>query len=74
MPSPSFCILPWIHVFADESGILWPCCINLEKAVNHGGHSEKTRAYDGLSNHPLGAFGEWSVAQAFRRARRVRRG
>ena len=25
-PSPTFCILPWIHVFADEAGILWPCC------------------------------------------------
>jgi hypothetical protein len=51
--------------------------MNLEKAVNHGGHSEhseKTRAYDGLSNHPLSEFEEWPVAQAFRRARRVRRG
>ena len=30
----------------------------LEKAVNHGGHgehSEKTRSYVSLSNHPLGA-------------------
>ena len=41
--------------------------MNLEKAVNHGGHgehaakqilyldSEKTRSYVSLSNHPLGA-------------------
>ena len=25
-PSTSFCVLPWIHVFADERGIMWPCC------------------------------------------------
>jgi hypothetical protein len=51
--------------------------INLEKAVNHGGHGEhggKTRACVGLSNHPLGESEEKAKTQAFRRARRVRRG
>jgi hypothetical protein len=26
MPSPSFCVLPWMHAFADEAGVMWPCC------------------------------------------------
>lgn len=25
-PSDSFCVLPWMHVFADESGVMYPCC------------------------------------------------
>ncbi|SFR06172.1 twitch domain-containing radical SAM protein [Poseidonocella sedimentorum] len=25
-PSCSFCVLPWMHLFADEAGTLWPCC------------------------------------------------
>jgi len=25
-PSESFCILPWMHLFADEQGVMWPCC------------------------------------------------
>ena len=28
--------------------------INLEKAVNHGEHSEKTMGYIGLASHPMG--------------------
>jgi sulfatase maturation enzyme AslB (radical SAM superfamily) len=24
--SASFCVLPWLHVFADERGVMWPCC------------------------------------------------
>jgi hypothetical protein len=26
-PSPTFCIVPWIHVFGDERGLLRPCCM-----------------------------------------------
>lgn len=25
-PSASFCVLPWLHLFADEAGTVWPCC------------------------------------------------
>jgi hypothetical protein len=25
-PSATFCILPWMHAFADEQGVMWPCC------------------------------------------------
>lgn len=25
-PSSSFCVLPWMHLFADESGVTYPCC------------------------------------------------
>jgi hypothetical protein len=28
--SPTFCILPWMHVFADESGTLYPCCRSVD--------------------------------------------
>jgi sulfatase maturation enzyme AslB (radical SAM superfamily) len=24
--SDSFCVLPWLHLFADETGLLYPCC------------------------------------------------
>jgi hypothetical protein len=47
--------------------------INLEKAVNHGGHGEhgkKTRAYVDFSQHPSGEDEERPKTQAFRRARR----
>ncbi|MBL8150870.1 MAG: twitch domain-containing radical SAM protein [Blastocatellia bacterium] len=26
LPSNSFCILPWMHIFADEKGVMYPCC------------------------------------------------
>lgn len=26
LPSQTFCILPWIHVFADTRGEIYPCC------------------------------------------------
>ncbi|MFT3848617.1 MAG: hypothetical protein QM739_08000 [Propionivibrio sp.] len=29
--------------------------MNLEKAVNHGGHGEKTGGYVDLQDHPLGS-------------------
>ena len=51
--------------------------MNLEKAVNRGGHSEhgeKTRTSAHFSDHPLGDWEERLKTQAFRRARRVRRG
>lgn len=51
--------------------------MSLEKAVNHGAHSEhggKTRDYFGLSDHLLGDYEERPETQAFRRVRRVRRG
>ncbi|MGE0040893.1 MAG: twitch domain-containing radical SAM protein [Vicinamibacterales bacterium] len=25
-PSPSFCVYPWMHLFADEGGLMYPCC------------------------------------------------
>ena len=25
-PTSSFCVLPWMHVFADERGVMYPCC------------------------------------------------
>lgn len=25
-PSSSFCVLPWMHLFADEGGVMYPCC------------------------------------------------
>ena len=51
--------------------------INLEKAVNHGGHSEhggKTRIYAAFPDHPLGDYEERPETQDFRSVRRVRRG
>lgn len=30
--SPSFCVLPWIHLFADEAGVMWPCCRTVSTA------------------------------------------
>jgi sulfatase maturation enzyme AslB (radical SAM superfamily) len=26
LPSASFCVLPWMHLFADENGVMYPCC------------------------------------------------
>lgn len=26
MPSSSFCVYPWMHLFADEGGLMYPCC------------------------------------------------
>lgn len=28
-PSPTFCIIPWVHAFGDERGQLRPCCMTL---------------------------------------------
>lgn len=27
VPAPTFCIIPWVHVFADEQGLMRPCCM-----------------------------------------------
>jgi sulfatase maturation enzyme AslB (radical SAM superfamily) len=32
-PSASFCVLPWIHLFADERGVIHPCCFSHETPV-----------------------------------------
>ena len=42
--------------------------MNLEKAVNHGGHSEhggKTRTYMFFSDHPLGGYEEGRKLRLF---------
>jgi len=44
--------------------------MNLKKAVNHGGHSEKARDCIGLTNRPSGEIKEKSETKVFRRARR----
>jgi sulfatase maturation enzyme AslB (radical SAM superfamily) len=32
-PSRSFCVLPWMHLFADELGEIYPCCFSHETPV-----------------------------------------
>jgi hypothetical protein len=29
--SPTFCSVPWVHLFADELGVLRPCCMTMEQ-------------------------------------------
>jgi hypothetical protein len=29
LPSPTFCAIPWVHLFADEMGVMRPCCMTL---------------------------------------------
>jgi hypothetical protein len=29
-PTGSWCVLPWVHLFADEQGFMRPCCMALE--------------------------------------------
>lgn len=33
LPSNTFCVLPWIHLFASEQGENHPCCISLEEQI-----------------------------------------
>lgn len=33
IPSKTFCVLPWVHVYADERGHFYPCCVNRESSV-----------------------------------------
>jgi hypothetical protein len=44
-PSPSFCVLPWSHIFADEQGVMWPCCRSV------GSHLPNVRDDDGEPVH-----------------------
>ena len=40
-------MLPWIHLFADESGVTWPCCRTVgEGAPNRGDDGEPRRVHD----------------------------
>lgn len=32
-PSPTFCVIPWVHAFGDERGLLRPCCMTLGSDV-----------------------------------------
>ncbi len=47
-PSESFCILPWMHVFADEGGVMYPCCRSVgSKLPNvHEGEDRPYRIQD----------------------------
>ncbi len=36
--SPTFCVVPWIHVFGDERGLMRPCCKTLDaeaRTIHH---------------------------------------
>lgn len=30
LPSPTFCVLPWVHLYANELGHVYPCCIAMQ--------------------------------------------
>ena len=32
-PSDAFCVLPWLHLFANERGVIHPCCFSLATPV-----------------------------------------
>jgi len=32
-PSDTFCVLPWLHLFANERGVIHPCCFSLDTPV-----------------------------------------
>lgn len=55
--SDTFCILPWVHLFADELGVMRPCCMTLEA------RDEVNRAPDGkpyVVYHPEGIEEAWN--------------
>lgn len=66
LPSESFCILPWIHLFAGELGILRPCCMTLGERdhVNRNPDGEPYVVY-----HPAGIEEAWN-APFYREIRR----
>lgn len=33
LPSKTFCVIPWVHVFGDERGLLRPCCKTQDSAA-----------------------------------------
>ncbi|MDX1412707.1 MAG: twitch domain-containing radical SAM protein [Candidatus Promineifilaceae bacterium] len=66
LPSDSFCILPWVHLFAGELGILRPCCMTLGERdlVNRNAKGDPYVVY-----HPAGIEEAWN-APFFREIRR----
>ncbi len=34
-PSGTFCVLPWMHVFADERGVMFPCCRSVDTLLSN---------------------------------------
>lgn len=46
-PSASFCVLPWIHLFADEGGLMYPCCRSVStKKMNVDDQGHPLRVFD----------------------------
>ena len=35
-PSDTFCVLPWLHLCANERGVVHPCCFSLDTPVTAG--------------------------------------
>lgn len=33
LPSPTFCVLPWVHLYANELGQVYPCCIAMQSGA-----------------------------------------
>ncbi|SFR06217.1 twitch domain-containing radical SAM protein [Poseidonocella sedimentorum] len=48
--SPSWCVLPWTHLFIGETGEFRPCCMSLEQRgeVNRDAEGAPLHAYDDL--------------------------
>lgn len=40
-PSRTFCILPWVHIFADEAGTLYPCCRSVDTQLPNVDESKR---------------------------------
>lgn len=58
-PSESFCILPWVHLFADNMGIMRPCCRTV------GERQMTSRDPDGnpyVVYHPDGIEEAWNAS------------
>jgi hypothetical protein len=49
-PSPTWCALPWMHLFVGENGTMRPCCMALENPgmVNRDSEGVPLTAYDGV--------------------------
>jgi sulfatase maturation enzyme AslB (radical SAM superfamily) len=59
LPSPTFCILPWTHLFADEMGVLYPCCFGLDADtpnVDASGEPHVVYSADGVKKGWNSAF------------------
>lgn len=35
LPSPTFCVIPWVHLFGDELGHMRPCCMAIGERERH---------------------------------------